>query len=129
MAEPLENWVSSLGRSPADVCVPEVAYYELRRELVRLRNLTATRRLDSLTQVLAYAPITKNVIILASELWAEARRRGKPTADDKALDIDVLLAATALDLAKNGAEAIVATTNVGHLTRFVPASLWTDIKP
>jgi hypothetical protein len=41
MAEPLENWVSSLLRSAADVCVPEVVYYELRRELVRLRNVTA----------------------------------------------------------------------------------------
>jgi hypothetical protein len=47
-----------------------------------------------------------------------------PTADSKALDGDVILAAQAL--AVNG---IVATENVDHLSRFVSTKHWRDITP
>ena len=58
----------------------------------------------------------------AAELWAESRRLGRPTADPKELDGDVILAAQAL-----AADAVVATENVGHLSRFVLAKHWTAI--
>lgn len=45
-----------------------------------------------------------------------------PTADDKELDGDVILAAQA-----EQADALVATENVGHLSRFVDAQAWRDI--
>jgi len=58
----------------------------------------------------------------AAELWAAARRRGRPTADLKALDCDVILAAQAMEQ-----EAVVATENVGHLSQFVTTCFWKDI--
>lgn len=44
-----------------------------------------------------------------------------------ALDGDVILAAQALLVANEGNEVIIATTNVGHLSRFVDAREWQDI--
>jgi len=49
------------------------------------------------------------------------------------LNGDVLIAAQVLDYqATNGlasADIIVATVNVGHLSLFVPADVWTNITP
>jgi predicted nucleic acid-binding protein len=76
---------------------------------------------------LDYLPVTTGILRHAAQLWAEARQQGRPTADRHALDADVILAATALALIADGHEAIVATTNVGHMHRFVPARRWQDI--
>jgi len=62
----------------------------------------------------------------AAELWALARGSGQPTASDHALDGDVILAAQALSL---NTPVVVATGNPSHLTRFVPAELWSNITP
>jgi hypothetical protein len=43
------------------------------------------------------------------------------------LDADVVLAAQALTL--GAAPVVIATSNVGHLSRFVPAELWQNITP
>jgi hypothetical protein len=65
---------------------------------------------------------------LAAQIWAEARQRGLPTADDKALDADVILAAQANLAASDGQSVVVATTNPGHLSRFVTdARTWSAI--
>jgi hypothetical protein len=63
----------------------------------------------------------------AAEFWAAARRRGQPTADPKALDGDVILAAQAAVLAERDEPVVVATTNVGHLNRLTTASNWQEI--
>ncbi|KAF0210813.1 MAG: hypothetical protein FD167_5373 [bacterium] len=47
-----------------------------------------------------------------------------PTADPKELDCDVVLAAQALMV-----NAIVATENVAHLSRYTEAKHWRDIEP
>jgi len=44
-----------------------------------------------------------------------------------ALDGDVILAAQAVILRSQGYETTIATTNVGHLSRFTPAKLWQEI--
>jgi predicted nucleic acid-binding protein len=85
------------------------------------------RRLDELKTRLRYVPITTTAMLKAAELWASARAAGKPTADEKALDADAILAAQSMELSEPGTTVIVATTNVGHLTRFVEARLWRDI--
>jgi len=104
------------------VCVPEIADYEVRRELLRANKLQGIARLDLVKNAIGYLPITTAIMLKAADLWAQARRVGLPTADPKALDCDVILAAQALEM--NG---IVATENVGHLKRFVEARAWRDI--
>ena len=101
------------------VIVPEVADYEVRRELIRLDKPAGLTRLDELPATLEYLPITTAAMRRAAELWAHARRAGQPTADAPALDGDVILAAQALTF---GVEVVVATTNVAHLGRCVAAA-------
>ena len=64
---------------------------------------------------------------LAAELWARARKRGRPTADVSALDVDVILAAQVLSAGYSPSEFVVATTNVSHISQFVPADNWQNI--
>jgi len=47
--------------------------------------------------------------------------------DNNALDGDVILAAQARMIEREGYEVIVATMNVRHLSRFVMAREWRDI--
>ena len=94
---------------------------ELRRELLRAEKVAGLRRLDALVEALDYLPITTAAMRQAAVFWAEARRQGRPTADDKALDGDVILAAQAVLAKTEDGVAIVATENVGHLSRFVTA--------
>ena len=117
------QWVESLVLNGDEVLVPEIADYEVRRELLRAQKTHGLARLDILKNSLGYLPLTTSVMLKAAELWAQARNSGLPTADPKALDCDVILAAQALE--KDG---IVATENVGHLARFVDARDWRDIQ-
>ena len=66
-------------------------------------------------------------MIQAAEFWAWARSQGRPTADPKELDCDVILAAQAELIKRAGDQPIIATTNVGHLALFADARLWSDI--
>jgi hypothetical protein len=66
-------------------------------------------------------------MLLAASLWAEVRKMGQPTADPKALDGDVILAAQAQMLANEMTAVIIATTNVDNLSRFAIALNWQDI--
>jgi predicted nucleic acid-binding protein len=120
-------WLDGLLMNRIEVFIPEIADYEVRRELIRGRKTKGIQRLDLLIENLAYAPIQTLHMRKAAELWAEARQRGFPTAADPALDGDVILAAQALLAGIDGDEVIVATTNPDHLSRFVRTQLWTEI--
>ena len=113
------DWLERLLREGALVYVPEIADYEVRRELIRAGLREGVSRLDRLKSVLNYLPINTEVMLKAAQLWAEARNRGTPTADPKALDADVILAAQALQVSGS-----VATENVGHLGLLVEAKDW-----
>ncbi|MBI5477531.1 MAG: nuclease [Deltaproteobacteria bacterium] len=119
----IKSWLQQLLRAGVDVRVPEIADYEVRRELLHLGAQRSIERLDVLKK-LGYVPLSTPMMLRAADLWAEARRVGQPTADAKALDGDVILAAQALVLCEQGLDVVVATTNVGHLTRFCRASHW-----
>lgn len=123
--EACAEWLRSLIAGGVRVLLPEVADYEVRRELLRAGKLSGLARLDAFGRSLEYLPLTTAAMRRAAELWAEARRKGLPTADRHALDGDVILAAQALTL---GIEVVVATTNLGHLARFVAAAEWADIQ-
>jgi predicted nucleic acid-binding protein len=109
------------------VVLPEIADYELRRELLRLDNLARIKRLDRLKQRLEYLPLTTDVMLQAAELWAIARQKGKPTADPHSLDGDVILAAQAM-LIDTTDQTVIATINVRHLSLFTDAREWSDIE-
>lgn len=83
--------------------------------------------LDFVGQQFEYLPITADAMRRAAELWAGARRQGRPTAFDAMIDGDVILAAQALTLGVT--QFLIATSNPMHLTRFVPAELWENIVP
>ncbi len=121
------DWLKAMLYSGATILVPEIADYEVRRELLRAKKSKGVKRLDQLKRTIGYLPISTQAMLLAAELWAQARNQGYPTADDKALDADVILAAQASTLNDTGDDPVIATTNVGHLSRFAQADQWQNI--
>ncbi|BAZ09745.1 hypothetical protein NIES4071_15550 [Calothrix sp. NIES-4071] len=107
------------------VIIPEIVDYELRRELLRANKVKGIAKLDELGELLEYLPLTTAVMRQAALLWAQARQKGQPTAGDKTIDGDMILIAQAVII--NTPDSIIATTNVGHLSRFFPADLWNNI--
>ena len=128
--EPVEcrRWLRSLIDSGATVYVPEIADYELRRELLRIDSQNSIERLDSLKSALSYLPIKTEAMLKAAELCAKARKQGRPTASDESLDGDIILMAQAqVLLSESGHDPVIATTNVGHLSLFVTARQWREV--
>lgn len=121
------QWLRTLVLSGTRVIVPEIADYEVRRELLRANKPRGLALLDSLGSKTEFLPLTTFAMREAARLWALARQRGQPTAGDKTIDGDMILAGQALML--GATDVVIATTNVGHLSRFVPAKLWSDIQP
>jgi predicted nucleic acid-binding protein len=119
------QWLQQLLRADVRVLVPEIADYEVRRELLRANKTKGLERLDGLTRLLEYLPLTTAAMRQAAAFWAQVRQQGKPTAGAEALDADAILAAQAVTLGTD--EIVIATTNIGHLSRFVPAELWQNI--
>lgn len=122
-----KNWFQLLVASGVTVMVPEITDYEVRRELLRARKIRSIQRLDALITKTEYLAITTRAMRQAAKYWANARQQGQQTADDKALDVDMILAAQAATL--NRTNVIIATTNVKHLSLFTQAMLWSDIGP
>ncbi len=122
-----QQWFLSLLQRSYQVILPEIIDYEIRRELLRANKLSGIRKLDQLKSEIIYLPITTEVMLKASELWAFARKQGKSTADNKALDGDVILASQGILVANLGHEVIVATSNKKHLSLFIDAREWQDI--
>lgn len=116
------EWFIAMLKSDCVVFLPEIADYEVRRELLRAGKTLSVERLDQIKQLLDYLPIDTPTMLKAAKLWAEARQRNKPTADKHALDGDAILAAQA-----KLAGAVVATDNVGHLDQFVETRRWRDM--
>jgi hypothetical protein len=121
------EWLRALLATGASVLVPEIADYELRRELLRAKRAKGIARLDALERSIGYIPISTAAMWKAAEFWADARNRGIPTADDKALDGDMILAAQAATYLQGAERPLIATTNVAHISLFVPAQAWQDI--
>lgn len=120
-------WMQSQLRKGVWVLVPAISDYEVRRELLRANKTKGLTRLNELIEAVGYAGISTEVIQQAALFWAQARKMGKPTAPEAALDGDMILAAHAEVLSDAGHLVVVATTNVKHLELFVDARLWRDI--
>ena len=119
-------WVADLLKVGRRGILPDIMDYEIRRELIRNQSHNALALLDFQGTRLEYLPLTTAAMRCAADLWAQARNAGQPTVVDWALDCDVILAAQALTL---GAPAVIATTNIAHLSRFTQAELWQNIVP
>ena len=66
---------------------------------------------------------------VAADLWAEARIAGQPTADNRNIDVDMIISAHWKILTEEypGRYVVVASTNIKHLSRFTEAREWRAI--
>lgn len=119
------QWLYRLLDHDVQVIIPEIVDYELRRELLRANKQKGIAKLDALVETLDYLPLTTAAMRQAALFWALARQQGQPTSNDRTIDGDMILAGQAKTVSVD--RFIIATTNVGHLARFVPAALWTNI--
>jgi predicted nucleic acid-binding protein len=122
-------WLLALEAGGAEILVPTVADYEVRRELIRLRATTKLRNLDDLAARFDLVDIGAKAFRRAAEYWAHLRQGGLPTSGTEDLDADALLAGLAATIGKPGDVVTIATTNVRHLGRFpgIEAREWSKI--
>jgi predicted nucleic acid-binding protein len=121
------QWAEQMLQQGEQIAIPEIADYEVRRELIRGNKTRSVTRLNQMKLRFDYLPITTAVMLRAAEFWAQARNMGKPTAGNQRWDADVILAAQASLLLADGDDVVIATANVAHLSLFVPAARWQDI--
>jgi hypothetical protein len=123
------HWLAQKIDSGIRAIVPEIVDYELRRELIRSRKTSSISRLDRFIShpSVTFLPVASPAIKLAAKMWAAARQQGTPTSDPHALDVDVILCAQVLAAGFQPADFIVATSNVNHLSLFVPAEIWSRV--
>lgn len=125
----ITQWVVDCDAAGHRIIIPEIVDYEVRRELLRSRKAASVVELDNLKADLTYLPLTTSALLKAASLWAQTRQQGKPTSHDENIDVDVILAAQALTSGVPLADLVVATVNLRHISLFVTADLWTNIKP
>jgi predicted nucleic acid-binding protein len=129
-ADACRAWAESMVAAGASLVLPGIADYEVRRELLRAGKAAGIARLDALraSPAVQYLPVSDSAMLRAALLWAEARRRGLPTADPAELDCDVVLVAIVLAAGFPPDQVVIATSNVGHLSRFLRADNWRNIR-
>jgi predicted nucleic acid-binding protein len=127
--EACAKWLQLMIINTCPILVPEITDYEVRRELLRANKLNGLRRLDSFiaSNAVIYLPIDTAVMRQAALLWAEARQQGRPAADNKALDADMILAAQSI--VQCTGDVAIATTNVKHFPSIVRSATWQNILP
>ena len=123
-------WIDACETAGHRVLIPAISYYEALREMEMRRATSQITRLKAFClEPKRFIPLTTDHLEIAAQLWGQARRAGQPTADPQALDGDVILAAQAIGLGYLPAQFIIATTNPGHIARYAPCDLWTNIQP
>ncbi|MBV6623517.1 MAG: type II toxin-antitoxin system VapC family toxin [Rivularia sp. (in: Bacteria)] len=129
-----QEWLYSLLLKGIYVCSSEICDFEVRRSLIleshKKPNLNSIQNLDKLREIIDFLPITSELLRTASNFWASARIQGIPTADNKSLDIDIIICSHWQELQKEfpGRYIVIATTNVKHLSRFAEAQTWRNIR-
>jgi predicted nucleic acid-binding protein len=125
-----QDWFYYLLSRSALIVTSAICNYEVKRELIRRNKVQEINNLNQLKTLIELLPVDEPTLELAAKLWAEARNKGMPTADDLSLDVDVIICAQYQLLAEEypGRYIVIATTNVKHLSRFAEAKEWQDIK-
>ena len=130
LSDRCHQWVDDCENAGHTILVPAICYYEALRELEQRQAVSQIERLkDFCLLPTRFLPLTTTHLEMAAQLWGQIRRNGRSTSSYDALDADVILAAQALSLGLPTADFIVATTNVKHLSWFVPCKEWPNIKP
>jgi hypothetical protein len=129
-----EQWLYRLLSQGVYICSSDLCDYEVRRNLILETNkkphLNSINNLDELRELITFLPVSASLLTQAASLWAKARIRGMPTANDKNLDVDIIIC-TQWQMLKEefpNRYIVIATTNVKHLSRFAVALSWKDIK-
>jgi hypothetical protein len=127
------TWLNAMSATGATIIIPEIAHYEVRRELLRIRAVGSLRRLDFAldpSRGFRHLTLTTGAIIKAAGFWAFVRQSGMPTASPDALDADAILAGQAALAGQPGDTVTIATTNLAHLNRFpgIDAQIWDQIR-
>lgn len=127
-----EQWLYKLLSQGVYICSSDLCDYEVRRNLILETNkkphLNSIKNLDELRELITFLPVSPSLLIQAASLWAEARVGGMPTADDKTLDVDIIIC-THWQMLKEEFPSryiVIATTNVKHLSCFAEALSWRD---
>lgn len=120
------RWAIAQAESGHRLALPGIIEYELRRELLRIRSETSLARLAQLADEFEYLPVTRDVLLKASELWAQARLAHHPAAHEERVDIDMILAAQAALAALHlpNVDIVIATTNAKHFAGIAHAREW-----
>jgi len=132
-ARECKEWFYRLLARSIYVITSDICEYEVRRSLILASftnpTIKGVENLDELQQVIDFLPLTKSVMREAAQLWAESRSQGIPTADDKNIDADIIIAAQWKILTEEfpGRYVVIATTNVKHLERLTEAKDWKNI--
>ena len=119
-----ENWLYSLLAKGVYVVTSDVCDYEVRRSLLlesaRKSTTESLKSLDELREIIDFLKLETEVMFAASQVWMEARQRGKKTADDYSIDVDIIIVAHWRLLKKiyPSRYLVIATTNVKHLGEF-----------
>ncbi len=121
------EWIRSKLDNNVDIAIPEIADYELRRELVRADKKISIDRLDKLSKVFKYLPINTQAMHLAANYWAETRNMHRPTTGPKDIDADMILIAQAKQLETDYSQVVIATDNIQDFVYFIEARSWIDI--
>jgi hypothetical protein len=130
-----ENWLYGLLAKGVYVVSSDICDYEVRRNLV-LESMHFERRsqslavLDELHEFIELLPVTPQVLIAASDIWAKSRLQGQAMANGMSIDVDAIICAH-WELLKEefpSRYVVIATTNVRHLSRFTEAFEWESIQ-
>jgi hypothetical protein len=121
------TWLNTISANGARVVIPEIAHYEVRRELFLIRAIGSLRRLEYYLDSsggLMLLTLAMDAMIKAAEFWALLRQSCVPTSSPDALDGDAILAG------QPGYIVTIAPTKLAHLNRFpgIDARVWDQIQ-
>lgn len=128
-----QSWFERLIARGVYFVSSELCFYELKRSLILAVKTGGTNKgiekLEMIENFVDFLEIDRIVAELAAEFWAEARLQGQPTADEKNIDIDMMIMAHWRLLSESfpGRYVVIATTNVRHLSLFANAEEWQNI--
>lgn len=132
-ANECKQWLYGLLAKGVYICSSDLCDYEVRRSLIlashRKPEIRGIQNLDNFREVITFLEPTSVLLKQASSVWASARIQGIPTANEKNLDVDIIICTHYQMLQEEfpGRYIVIATTNVKHLSRFAEAKVWRSI--